>query len=102
MGKAKTLGASFAALDSALFRMEVLERTLVAVPSGNPANVLMMSSGFGYRRDPFTGAGALHAGLDFRGPSGPPLPAAPPGRVTIARDPGRERGCQTVKHEVAA
>src|SRR3546814_2544297 len=68
MGKAKTLGASFAALDSALFRMEVLERTLVAVPSGNPANVLMMSSGFGYRSDPFTGAGALHAGLDFRGP----------------------------------
>src|SRR3546814_16406649 len=33
MGKAKTLGASFAALDSALFRMEVLERTLVSVPS---------------------------------------------------------------------
>ena len=89
MGKAKTLGASFAALDSALFRMEVLERTLVAVPSGNPANVLMMSSGFGYRSDPFTGAGAMHAGLDFRGPIGTPILAAAPGRVSFV---GRKSG----------
>ena len=60
-----------------------LERTLVAVPSGNPANVLMMSSGFGYRRDPFTGAGAMHAGVDFRGPIGTPILAAAPGRVSF-------------------
>ena len=89
MGKAKTLGASFAALDSALFRMEVLERTLVAVPSGNPANVMMMSSGFGYRSDPFTGAGAMHAGLDFRGPIGTPNLATAPGRVSFV---GRKSG----------
>ncbi|WP_332817167.1 M23 family metallopeptidase [Sphingopyxis sp.] len=83
MGKAKALGASFAALEGALFRMEVLERTLVAVPSGNPADVLMMSSGFGYRSDPFTGAGAMHAGLDFRGPVGTPILAAAPGRISF-------------------
>lgn len=83
MGRAKALGASFVALEGALFRMEVLERTLVAVPSGNPANVLMMSSGFGYRSDPFTGAGAMHAGLDFRGPIGTPILAAAPGRVSF-------------------
>ncbi|WP_338426602.1 M23 family metallopeptidase [Sphingopyxis kveilinensis] len=82
-GQAKALGASFAALDGALFRMEVLERTLVAVPSGNPADVLMMSSGFGYRRDPFNGAGAMHAGVDFRGPTGTPILAAAPGRVSF-------------------
>ena len=82
-GQAKALGASFAALDGALFRMEVLERTLVAVPSGNPADVLMMSSGFGYRRDPFTGAGAMHAGVDFRGPIGTPILAAAPGRISF-------------------
>ncbi|HEX7931258.1 MAG TPA: M23 family metallopeptidase, partial [Sphingomicrobium sp.] len=82
-GKAKALGASFAALEGALFRMEVLERTLVAVPSGNPANVLMMSSGFGYRSDPFTGGAAMHAGLDFRGPIGTPILAAAPGRVSF-------------------
>jgi len=83
MGKAKALGASFAALEGALFRMEVLERTLVAVPSGNPADVLMMSSGFGYRSDPFSGAGAMHAGLDFRGPIGTPILAAAPGKVAF-------------------
>ncbi|PZQ23747.1 MAG: M23 family peptidase [Sphingopyxis macrogoltabida] len=83
MGRAKALGPSFAALEGALFRMEVLERTLVAVPSGNPASVLMMSSGFGYRSDPFSGAGAMHAGLDFRGPIGTPILAAAPGRVSF-------------------
>ena len=83
MGKAKALGASFAKLDGALFRMEVLERTLVALPSGNPADVLMMSSGFGYRSDPFTGAGAMHSGLDFRGPIGTPILAAAPGKIVF-------------------
>ncbi|HKX87571.1 MAG TPA: M23 family metallopeptidase [Sphingopyxis sp.] len=80
-GRASSLGKSFAALESALFRMEVLERTLVAIPSGQPANVLMLSSSFGYRSDPFTGAGAMHAGLDFPGPMGTPILAAAPGRV---------------------
>lgn len=84
MGRAQTLGPAFSQLDGALFRMEVLERTLVAIPSGQPANVLMMSSGFGYRSDPFTGAGAMHSGLDFRGPHGTPILAASPGRVIHA------------------
>jgi murein DD-endopeptidase MepM/ murein hydrolase activator NlpD len=84
MGRAKSLGAAFGKLEDALFRMEVLERTLVAIPSGQPANVLMMSSGFGYRHDPFTGAGAMHAGLDFKGPQGTPILAAAPGVVTHA------------------
>ncbi len=83
MGKAKQLGGAFADLERALFRMEVLERTLVALPSGKPADVMMMSSGFGYRSDPFSGAGAMHAGLDFRGPIGTPILAAAPGRVTF-------------------
>src|SRR3546814_1470414 len=72
IGRASALGESFAALEGALFRMEVLERTLVAIPSGQPAHVLMLSSSYGYRHDPFTGASAMHAGLDFPGPLGPP------------------------------
>lgn len=83
MGKGAALGPAFRSLESALFRMEVLERTLVAIPSGNPASVMMMSSGFGYRSDPFTGAGAMHAGLDFRGPIGTPILAASAGRVSF-------------------
>lgn len=81
-GEARKLGQSFAALEGALFRMEVLERTLVAIPSGNPANIMMMSSGFGYRSDPFTGTAAMHNGLDFRGPIGTPILSAAPGRVS--------------------
>lgn len=80
---AGALGTSFAALEGALFRMEVFERTLVAIPSGQPAHVLMLSSSYGYRSDPFTGAGAMHAGLDFPGPIGTPILAAAPGRVSF-------------------
>jgi murein DD-endopeptidase MepM/ murein hydrolase activator NlpD len=81
MGRAKALGPAFAALEGALFRMEVLERTLVAMPSGKPASITLMSSGFGYRSDPFTGGGAMHSGLDFKGPKGTPILAAAPGRI---------------------
>lgn len=77
------MSPTFSALERALFRMEALERTLVAIPSGNPANVLMMSSGFGYRSDPFNGRSAMHAGLDFRGPIGTPILAAAPGKVVF-------------------
>lgn len=82
-GKVSSLGGSFAALDQALFRMEVLERTLVALPSGNPTAVAMLSSSYGYRRDPFTGAGAMHSGLDFPGPIGSPIYSAAPGRISF-------------------
>lgn len=82
MGKARQLGPSFAALEGALFRMEVLERTLVAIPSDNPADIMLMSSGFGYRSDPFTGGGAMHSGLDFKGPIGTPILAAAPGKIS--------------------
>ena len=83
LGRAGELGKGFAALEGALFRMEVLERTLVAIPSGQPANVLMLSSSYGYRSDPFTGAGAMHSGLDFPGPIGSPILAAAPGKVVF-------------------
>jgi len=77
------LGASIARLDKALIRMERLERALVAIPSARPANVEMVTSSYGYRRDPFTGAGAFHSGLDFRGARGTPIHAAAAGRVTF-------------------
>ena len=88
MGRAKALGPAFAALEGALFRMEVLERTLVAMPSGKPASITMMSSGFGYRSDPFTGGGAMHNGLDFKGPVGTPILAAAPGRIASVGSQG--------------
>ena len=73
----RTLGAT-------MQRMESLEALVIALPAVRPAEVIRLSSGFGYRRDPFTGAGAMHAGLDFTGALGSPIHAAAAGRVAYA------------------
>lgn len=78
------LDGQFAELDSALHRLDLLENSLLAVPSGQPTSVVMLSSRFGYRRDPFNGRGAFHSGLDFRGTYGQPILAAANGKVTYA------------------
>lgn len=77
------LGDAVVKLDHALARMERLESALVAIPSDRPADVAMVTSSYGYRRDPFTGTGAFHSGLDFRGQMGTPIHAASAGRVSF-------------------
>ena len=71
----------FARLGQAIARMAALERGLARVPQVAPARTDMISSGFGYRSDPITGAAAMHKGLDFRGALGTPIRAAADGRV---------------------
>ncbi|MXO75471.1 peptidoglycan DD-metalloendopeptidase family protein [Altererythrobacter aerius] len=71
----------FERLGLSLARMDALERGLEGIPSYRPAAVEMLTSSFGVRRDPFTGAAAMHSGLDFRGPTGAPIYAAATGRV---------------------
>lgn len=78
----------FTKLAMSLGRMDAMERALAAIPTSMPAAVMMMSSGFGYRSDPFTGAGAMHNGLDFKGPIGTPILAAADGRITYAGSQG--------------
>ena len=74
----------FQRLGLSLARMNALERGLAGIPQVMPASIEHISSGFGYRADPFTGAGAFHAGLDFKGPIGAPVYAAAKGRVSFA------------------
>ncbi len=74
----------FERLGLSLARMAVLERALDGIPQVVPASVQSVTSGFGYRRDPFNGRGALHAGMDFKGAVGSPIFAAADGRVTFA------------------
>ena len=74
----------FTKLAASLGRMDAMERALAAIPTSMPAAVMLMSSGFGYRSDPFTGGGAMHNGLDFKGPVGTPILAAAEGKVTAA------------------
>jgi murein DD-endopeptidase MepM/ murein hydrolase activator NlpD len=52
-----------------------------AIPSGWPAGSRKLTSGFGYRADPFTGRSVLHAGIDLAGRTGDPVYAAGDGIV---------------------
>ena len=73
----------FERLGLSLARMAALERGLDGVPQVMPASIDNISSGFGYRRDPFNGSGAMHKGLDFRGPIGAPIHAAAAGKISF-------------------
>jgi murein DD-endopeptidase MepM/ murein hydrolase activator NlpD len=79
----------FERLGLSLARMAVLERALDGIPSVVPASVRSITSGFGYRHDPFNGRAAMHSGIDFKGAMGSPIFAAAEGRVTFA---GRKGG----------
>ena len=77
------LDPRFERLALSFARMDALERGLSGIPQVMPADIRMISSGFGYRRDPFHGGAAMHSGLDFRGPKGSPIHAAADGKVSF-------------------
>lgn len=79
-----SLDPRFERLGLSLARMSTLEHTLDSIPRFSPARRDMISSHYGYRRDPFTGAASMHRGLDFRGPIGAPIYAAARGTITFA------------------
>ena len=54
------------------------------MPLARPTHTEEQSSGFGARRDPFTGEGAFHTGLDFPGGRMTPVYATGPGVVVFA------------------
>lgn len=62
-----------------------LQDKLHVVPYRKPVvGALDLSSGFGYRSDPFLGRPAMHSGLDFRGDTGDPVRATAAGTVDSA------------------
>ena len=88
----------FTRMLTALERMEALETALAGIPTSMPAAAGLMSSGFGYRSDPFNGSGAMHAGLDFKGPIGTPILAAADGKITFAGWQGGYGNCIEITH----
>jgi murein DD-endopeptidase MepM/ murein hydrolase activator NlpD len=79
----------FRRLGLSLARMDALQRGLQGIPQVIPAAGKHITSGFGYRSDPFAGSAAFHAGLDFKGPTGAPIYSAAKGRVAfVGRRPG--------------
>jgi murein DD-endopeptidase MepM/ murein hydrolase activator NlpD len=62
-----------------------LRRALHSVPVRKPLEgEIDLASGFGVRPDPFTGAPAMHTGLDIHGETGDPVHASADGTVTAA------------------
>lgn len=51
---------------------------------GHPVDPTKAGSGFGYRKDPFTGKLALHKGIDYRIPKDTPVFSSSPGTVIFA------------------
>lgn len=74
--------------NSAKAAEEKRKKELMAIPSLLPAEGTI-SSGFGYRKNPFGGGYALHKGLDIANSKGTPIKAAGDGIVTVA---GRDKG----------
>ena len=76
-------------LGLSLARMDALQRGLQGIPQFIPAAAKYITSGFGYRSDPFVGQAAFHAGIDFKGPIGAPIFSAANGKVAfVGRRPG--------------
>lgn len=92
------LDQRFERLGLSLARMSALERSLAGIPQVLPASLEFISSGFGYRSDPFNGGAAFHAGLDFKGPIGAPIHAAAKGVVSFAGVKQGYGNCIEVDH----
>ncbi len=93
-----SLDPRFRRLGLSLARMDALERGLQGIPQVLPAAGTMISSGFGYRSDPFLGTAAFHAGLDFKGPIGAPIFAAARGRVAFVGQRPGYGNCVEIDH----
>ncbi len=71
-------------LDNALDRLDTVKSKAIRYPIANPAEGRSVSSSFGHRLDPILGRRAMHAGMDFRAPSGAQIRATGAGVVKAA------------------
>jgi murein DD-endopeptidase MepM/ murein hydrolase activator NlpD len=88
----------FRRLGASLARMDALRRGLQGIPQVIPAAGKHITSGFGYRSDPFAGSAAFHAGLDFKGPTGAPIYSAANGKVVFVGQRPGYGNCVDVDH----
>ena len=65
-------------------RLQAITRVLRQMPLSAPVGRVAVTSGFGYRLDPFTGNPSLHEGIDLEGVRGTPVFATAPGVVVLA------------------
>jgi murein DD-endopeptidase MepM/ murein hydrolase activator NlpD len=80
---------NLAVAQTAVATLDGLRRALPMTPLRKPlAGPLQMTSGFGFRTDPFFGRPALHSGVDLREDLGAPVRATAAGVVTAAGPQG--------------
>jgi murein DD-endopeptidase MepM/ murein hydrolase activator NlpD len=76
-----------------------LESVLYSMPIGKPFDG-EITSGYGYRRNPFTGRGVeFHSGIDFRGRLGDSVKTTGSGVVVFAGYNGGYGKCVVIEHE---
>jgi murein DD-endopeptidase MepM/ murein hydrolase activator NlpD len=93
-----SLDPRFRRLGLSLTRMDALQRGFQGIPQVIPAAGTHISSGFGYRTDPFAGSPAFHAGLDFKGPTGAPIYSAAKGKVAFVGQRAGYGNCIEIDH----
>lgn len=86
-------------LQRSLVQLDRLRRTTSALPLVRPTALeAEVTSGFGYRLDPFMRAPALHTGIDFRAEHGAAVRAAGAGRVVSAEPNGGYGNMVEIEH----
>jgi len=93
------LDPRFERLGLSLARMDALRRSLEGIPQVLPASLQFISSGFGFRANPFGGRGGeFHPGLDFKGPYGAPIYSAARGTVSFVGQRSGYGNCVEIDH----
>ncbi|HSX56878.1 MAG TPA: M23 family metallopeptidase [Sphingomonas sp.] len=90
--------AQFRSLFQTWQKLDVLEQTVIAIPSMQPVDNIKLTSSFGVRSDPFHGSAAMHAGVDIPGPIGTPIYATADGVIGRAGRFGGYGNLITVNH----
>ena len=80
-------------------QLQEMEQTLKTIPLGKPHGG-KISSGYGYRRNPFSGRGhEFHSGIDIRGQRGDTVRSTASGIITFAGYKGGYGNCIVVQHD---
>ncbi|RYD58882.1 MAG: M23 family metallopeptidase [Sphingomonadales bacterium] len=87
--EAASADAQFRALFQTWKKLDMLEQTVISIPSMQPVDKVIFTSSYGVRSDPFRGTAAMHAGVDIPGAIGTPIYATADGIISHA---GRQGG----------
>lgn len=90
--------AQFKSLFKTWQKLDVVEHTVIAIPSMQPVDRVKLTSSFGVRSDPFHGSAAMHAGVDIPGPVGTPVYATADGMIGRSGRFGGYGNLVTVNH----